>query len=313
LGSESVPDVAVPNETLEPVGFIDNIAEQDLGVETPDGTLEPVGFIDDAGLALDLIPLTEPSPTFDSGVFTVGETGNVSVDFLFDGGKYQGEFAIFSLDGMDEFEPGSQAFIQEAARRGMSDSQLGYVVISDPIEGARFSSQLNESNWNEGAYQGVKTFNMRPGDTFGVMLVPNGTVQQVLDNPSAEGDLRPLFSMATGNPDDAFHVGQIADVTGDGNTFVMEDLRVDTGSDHDYNDVIFQVRGAKATAVDLDDVIDSAHDWRNSDMGQALIDYAEPYVTPDTPDGEAAVADNPVDDGDVAAQTPPPQHGIMGT
>jgi hypothetical protein len=28
---------------------------------------------------------------------------------------------------------------------------------------------------------------MRPGDTFGVMLVPNGTVQQVSENPGVEG------------------------------------------------------------------------------------------------------------------------------
>ena len=47
------------------------------------------------------------------------------------------------------------------------------------------------------------------------------------------------FSMVTANPNEAFHVGQIADVTGDGNTFVLEDLRVDTGSDRDYNDMIF--------------------------------------------------------------------------
>ena len=65
-------------------------------------------------------------------------------------------------------------------------------------------------------------------------------MQRVFDNPDVGGAARPLFSMATANPDDAFHVGQIADVTGDGSTFVMEDLRVDTKSDGDYNDVIFQ-------------------------------------------------------------------------
>src|SRR5919202_1412993 len=75
---------------------------------------------------------------FDSGVFTVGATGKVSFDFLLDGGVYQGELAIFSLEGMDEFELGSEAFIQEASRRALSDSDAGHVVISDLTEGARF-------------------------------------------------------------------------------------------------------------------------------------------------------------------------------
>ncbi|MEB3826149.1 DUF4114 domain-containing protein, partial [Phormidium sp. CCY1219] len=90
----------------------------------------------------------------------------------------------------------------------------------------RFTGSLNEGNWNFGEYRGVQTVSMRPGDEFFIMLVPNGKVQQVLDNPTAEGAIRPLFSLATSNPNDAYHVGQISDVTGDGNTFAMEDLRV---------------------------------------------------------------------------------------
>jgi hypothetical protein len=68
---------------------------------------------------------------FTSGVFTVGETGSVGIDFLFDGGKYQGEVAIFSLSGLDEFELGSPEFISEVARRALSNSVQGYVAISD--------------------------------------------------------------------------------------------------------------------------------------------------------------------------------------
>jgi hypothetical protein len=43
-------------------------------------------------------------PMFETGVFTVGPKGEVGVDFLLDGGKYQGELAIFSLKGIDQFE-----------------------------------------------------------------------------------------------------------------------------------------------------------------------------------------------------------------
>ncbi len=114
------------------------------------------------------------------------------------------------------------------------------------------------------------------------MLVPNGTVQQVLDNPASKGDIRPLFSLSTINPLDAFHAGQIADVTGDGNTFVMEDLRVDGCSDQDYNDIVFQVRGATGTALHLDEVINSNYNWQTTDLGKALINYATPYNTPNS-------------------------------
>ncbi|AFZ10825.1 hypothetical protein Osc7112_6724 (plasmid) [Oscillatoria nigro-viridis PCC 7112] len=46
-----------------------------------------------------------------AGVFQVGASGQVSADYLFDGGYYQGELAIFSLTGMETLIPGSQPFI----------------------------------------------------------------------------------------------------------------------------------------------------------------------------------------------------------
>ncbi|MFB2970234.1 DUF4114 domain-containing protein [Aerosakkonema sp. BLCC-F183] len=219
--------------------------------------------------------------TFTSGVFTVGETGQVSIDYLFDGGGYKGELAIFSLDGMEKFEPGSHQFIQEAAHRALSNSEFGYVVISDPTEGAKFSGNLGDGNNNSGNYLGVKTFSMRPGDEFGVMLIPNGTVQQLSDNPSAGGALRPLFSLVTANPNQAFHIGQIADVTGDGHTFALEDLRMDRSTDRDYNDMIFQVRGATGKAVNLAEVIAPAKDWRTSKIGEELVAFAKSDISSD--------------------------------
>ncbi|XZO00978.1 MAG: S8 family serine peptidase [Microcoleus sp.] len=215
---------------------------------------------------------------FVSGKFLVDSKGQVGIDFVFDGGLFQGELAIVSLKGMEKFLPGSEEFIKEMALRALSNSAKGHVVINDLIEGAKFTGNLLESNSNEGTYLGVKTFAMTPGEEFGVMLVPNGTVQEVLNNPAIGGSKRPLFSMATANPNQAFQVGQIADVTGDGNTFAMEDMRVDLGSDRDYNDFVFQVRGAKGNAVHLNDVINPDKDWRKTDMGKALIAYAKPYV-----------------------------------
>ncbi|MBE9126923.1 MULTISPECIES: S8 family serine peptidase [unclassified Coleofasciculus] len=322
LSADSLADIDMPEIEESAWDSLDDNLE-DISLVSP---VDEVGELEDIPFVTSLDEVTDgevteealltgfdtSSPIFESGVFTVGETGDVSVDFLFDGGGYEGELAIFSLEGMEEFEPGSEAFIQEAASRALSDSELGHIVISDQTEGARFFGELGESDKNSGEYLGVKTVQMRPGDEFGFMLVPKSTVQRVFDNPDVGGAARPLFSMATANPDDGFHVGQIADVTGDGSTFVMEDLRVDTQSDGDYNDVIFQVRGATGEAALMDDVVDPNQDWRETDLGQALIDYAEPYITPDTPDdgglltdelvGESPTDEILVDEGEIITE-----------
>jgi hypothetical protein len=81
-----------------------------------------------------------------AGVFTVGETGEVKLDFLFDGSPRNGQLALVSLQGMEGFEPGSQSFIREAAIRALSNSNLGHIVINDQTLGARFSGVLGTSD-----------------------------------------------------------------------------------------------------------------------------------------------------------------------
>ncbi|NEO26412.1 MAG: DUF4114 domain-containing protein, partial [Kamptonema sp. SIO4C4] len=225
---------------------------------------------------------SRPGPEAGQTIFTVGDTGEVEIDFLFDGGKYKFELGIFSLEGLDA-EPGSEEFIEEAARRSLSESELGHVVLFDRSEGAKFEGDLGEpKNWNQGEYQGLKTVQMRSGERFGIMLVPNGTVEEVYENPTVGGGKQPLFSLSTANPNDTLHLGQIADVTGDGNTFVMEDVRFDHNwYDQDYNDLIFQVRGATGKAELLDNLIEGESDWRDTDLGQAIIDYTDGYVGDD--------------------------------
>lgn len=277
-GTEQVDLALLPPQTDLASDFKFDVLDDSSNLEP----LEDLELLEFVGA-----PLPDSFFAFDTGYFTVGESGDVTIDYLFDGGAYQGEVAIFSLEGMDEFELGSPEFIQEAARRALSNTELGHVVISDATEGARFTGELGEPDFGTGDYQGARTVTMRSGDRVGFMLVPTGHVQQVFENPELEGSVRPLFSMATANPGDAFQVGQIADVTGDGSTFVFEDQRVDELSDRDYNDVIFQVRGATGQAVQLDDVIDPNRDWRETNLGQGLIDYANAYVQPDL-DGSLA-------------------------
>jgi hypothetical protein len=218
--------------------------------------------------------------TYTEGVFEVGETGKVTFDFLYDGGWYQGEFAVFSLQGMDNYQPGSEAFIKEAARRALSNTTSGYVLAKDPSEGARFTEKMPwEPNFNTGTYLGVKTFEMNPGDKFAVMFVPNTTVAEIskVKGISSSSSMwqfgkLPLFSIPQANPSTAR--GQIVDVDGNG-TFAFEDIPTgSSSSDRDYNDFIFQFKGVKGTAQVMDNFSNSDRNWRTTNVGQQLLEYS---------------------------------------
>ena len=113
---------------------------------------------------------------------------------------------------------------------------------------------------------------MNPGDEFGIILAPRNRIQDVFNNPALTGTRRPLFSLATSNPRDAFNSGQIADVTGKGYAFDLEDMQVNAGADKDYNDVMFQVAGATGTAPSVNNVIVPSLDWRGTVLGGQILD-----------------------------------------
>ncbi|TAF49589.1 MAG: hypothetical protein EAZ61_14235, partial [Oscillatoriales cyanobacterium] len=146
-------------------------------------------IVKSAGFTLDL-------SVIDAGIFTVGSDGLVGIDFLYDGGAYKGQLAIFSLEGLDgrEFESFDD-FIAETVDRASSNSDRGYLVINDKTEGAKFASAENS-----GEYRGVKLFAMKAGDTFAVMLVPNSTLAAAADGESTSVMVRPLYSLSTANP-----------------------------------------------------------------------------------------------------------------
>ena len=60
--------------------------------------------------------------TYETGTFLVDSNGEIGVDYLFDGGWFQGQLGVFSLEGMEELEPGSTEFLLEAAQRVISNS-----------------------------------------------------------------------------------------------------------------------------------------------------------------------------------------------
>jgi hypothetical protein len=61
------------------------------------------------------------NPTFDTGVFTVGASGQVSIDYLFDGGIYEGELAIFSLEGMEQLDTDVNEFIAVVSTESLAN------------------------------------------------------------------------------------------------------------------------------------------------------------------------------------------------
>ncbi len=212
-----------------------------------------------------------------TGIFQVNSGGEVGINYLYDGGWYKGELAIFSLQGMENLETNSPEFLQEAANRALSNSELGYVVIQDQTDRARFSDLNNELTWegeyNGGVYNGVQTFQMESGDRFAMMLVKNGTVSDWATNPNTD---EVLFSYDTVELNDGTTLGQIADLTGDGNTFGWEDVNLDNTAslDRDYNDLVVQVEGASATTETIENSIYSDRNWLNTEVGQELVEYA---------------------------------------
>ncbi|MCT7963774.1 choice-of-anchor D domain-containing protein [Laspinema sp. D1] len=227
-------------------------------------------------------PPSEPAEQNPPGVFVVGNEGQINVEFLFDGSSNIAEMAVFSVEGMENLAIGSTEYMQEAARRALSRSSEGHVVISDRWQGARFSDTFNDFrdfNWNGGAYQGRQNFAMTPGTKFAMMLLPHGTVEDVLSDANRLQGVRvPLFSTQSTQ-------GQMVDLTGEGNTFGWDDQSLNGNSFQtpDYKDIIFKIEGATGEALPVDDLIVSSSDWRNLPLGQNIVNYAQTGVsmTPD--------------------------------
>ena len=218
--------------------------------------------------------------TYDSGTFIVGSSGEVDVDFLYDGGWFRGELALFSLEGMEEFTPGSTEFMLEAARRALTNSEQGRIINQDQTEGARFTETVNwEPNFNGGDYLGAKSFTMNPGDELGLMMVQHKTIQETYDNPDRINEFGrlPLFSIPEANLNGTLE-NQFEMVGIDGTGIIAgEDMPI-FQADRDYNDFILQFRGLDPNFAQLDDHINPFRDWRDLDFGRDILNYAESRI-----------------------------------
>ncbi|AFY81174.1 choice-of-anchor D domain-containing protein [Oscillatoria acuminata] len=277
------PITSTPPVVMQPTPTDPSIPPDPIA-ETPPVVMQPTPtdpIIEPTPPVL-VTPPSEPAEQNPPGVFVVGNEGQINVEFLFDGSSNIAQMAVFSIEGMENLAIGSTAYMQEAARRALSGSSEGHVIISDRWEGARFSDSFNEFgdlNWNGGAYQGTQNFAMTPGTKLAMMLVPHGTVQDVLSDANGLRGLRiPLFSTQSTQ-------GQMVDLTGEGNTFGWEDQPINGNSAQtsDYKDLIFKIEGATGEALPVDDLIVSSRDWRNLPLGQDILNYAQTGVS-NTPD-----------------------------
>jgi Domain of unknown function (DUF4114)/Bacterial Ig-like domain/PAP2 superfamily len=206
----------------------------------------------------------------DPGVYTVDDSGKIAIDFLSDGGAYRNQMGLFSLTGMENLAAGSEAFIKEAARRALSGTD-GYIAVDRDTDAGKF--QL-EAGHDTGKYSGRKTFSFKPGDRIVMMIVPDGSIQEVFNAPTIDGSKRPLFSIAAANPGAFQQIGELAD-----GVYGWEDIRRDKTSDADYNDLLFQVIGASCNAAKLSTLIAPQWKWQETKPCQDLVSYAGVQAT----------------------------------
>jgi hypothetical protein len=209
---------------------------------------------------------------FDRGIFVVGQSGNVNLDVLYDGGELYGELGIFSLSGMESLAIGSKAFNEEAIRRSLSNSLQGRVVFQDEIDGARFIDDLPwEGNYNEGIYRGEQTLAFTPGDIVGLVFAPNGNLNDYLINPNLPASQEPFFSMSDQNIGKSKQLGEF--FAENGRTIVgFEDVNLEKGSNRDYNDLVVAIEGVNGINLpSLDSMVHSDRNWLNLPIGETIV------------------------------------------
>lgn len=84
---------------------------------TPDGKVDPL-----TGMGVE------------AGFLTTYQNGEVCCDLLHDGGRYKGEVAIFSLDGMEEFISDSKEFITDNNSEPSLSSSASFIATLLPTQ-----------------------------------------------------------------------------------------------------------------------------------------------------------------------------------
>ncbi|MGK7927264.1 MAG: hypothetical protein AB4290_18805 [Spirulina sp.] len=209
----------------------------------------------------DFLTPNRSSGELPSGIFTVGETGEIVFEFLWHGREIsQGQLVLFSLEGLEDFQWDSPAFIREILHRIHRDRQSnaarGYLAIADLTEGARFGSW--GARFADDRVQGSKSFKFPVGERFCFALIRKTPLNEVAQN----SDRINCFCFS-------FLPHRFVDVTGEGKIFAFGEQ----GSL--YNSPVFRIWGARGNAIALDDAIAPQLDWRKTPLGKELLTYIQ--------------------------------------
>jgi tetratricopeptide (TPR) repeat protein len=236
--SISIPELeSFPTQIAEPIATI---------ITKPIGSIIPNPVDPSPNPISQVIENSSPTwSTFESGVYKVDTQGQITIDYLWDGGANEGEVGIFDLSGMEGLLNNPTSFTQEAIRRVVSNSRLGHVVISDSTENEQFSVELisESENYNLGTYLGIRSlsFTMTPGSQFGVVVVQEKF--KTTADLSRSGGF--FFSLNPSEGKAVFLNEQMILQSDDGSILKIEDTSIQNPiSDRDYNDIILQTTGA---------------------------------------------------------------------
>jgi len=218
------------------------------------------------------------------GLGTVTDpSGKLSIIWKFDGGAYKGQVGVVSTAGMENYDLNSIEFMQEAIRRALAN-----IIVDDTTEGAEFSGFINGEDSNHGAFTREKVVQISAGEQFFLALILNGKFADILTSREKGempmSDIRLLFSLIVANSEEIDRFVQLVDLTGEGTTFALENIRGDQDSERDLNDLIITVKGANVEAASLDNLIETgviseAPKWLESDLGITILKSAVDDLT----------------------------------
>lgn len=237
---------------LEPI-----LTPSPLGLGLGDDNFHPP-ISDDVVLETDLFatPLDNAEILdIELGQFVVDHTGVVAVEFLYDGQpSLDSEVGIFSLDGLPELDCGVvnnhngcdlDNYARQALDRALSQTTQGHIVLSE-VQGDRPTFSSLEHPPVSGS---IRTVAMPPGTLFGLVVVPDATLEDALNWETFTEQRRPLFSILEANPDGGLHFVQWGDRP-------IIGIESTLGGDviGDYRDLILRLGGATGNLLELDEV-----------------------------------------------------------
>jgi len=220
------------------------------------------------------------SQNFGNPPWTVGQSGTVTVDYVYRGAGYAGTLALVSLEGMGsnkynlDTAEGQRRFLMELMRRVIDGDRANTI-----IDVARDKPISITTATVQTAVVRNKEFQFRPGDTVAALLIPNGSFAHAYALLNSLGDITEtpdaLYQVANNSYRGGYASNQawVKATTGKKDTkssqlFGVTSLsRTNTSSGSNfpfYQEKFAQIGGSASTAYALEDlIIDSDQDYED--------------------------------------------------